>query len=181
VLIAGACGAGKSSIAALGYRRLTEMFGPTAAIDTDTLFMMIDPLWELPYDDRRGRLMHRQVARLARSFFDFGLDTVLIVGNALHTRDGVEFLVEPLRPRSEVFHVLLDPSLETIRKRISERGDNKTHDWIESHVAWVRQQCDGWTARIDNSVMTVEETARAIRRTIDTGEGRLLPVPSRLD
>jgi hypothetical protein len=52
--------------------------------------MMIDPLLELPYDERRGRLMYRQVAALACSFFDFGIETVLIVGNALHTREGVD-------------------------------------------------------------------------------------------
>ena len=138
--------------------------------------MMIDPLWELPYDERRARLMYRQVAALAGSFFDYGLETVLVVGNALHTREGVDFLVGPLLARSDVFHVLLDPSVEVIRERIRVRGDDKTDEWIESHVAWVRAQCDGWAARIDNTAMSTEDTATAIRRMIESGGGRLRSV-----
>ena len=85
VLLSGVCGSGKTAITQLGYERLREALGATASIDTDRLFIMIDPDWALPYDSARAELVYRQVGLLAVSFFDFGLDTVLVVGNALHT------------------------------------------------------------------------------------------------
>ena len=173
ILIGGPCGAGKTSIAQLGYVRLSELFGPTACIDTDTVFMMIDPRWEVPYDERRARLMHRQVAMLAGSFFDFGLETVLIVGNALHGRQALNLLLEPLLPRGEVFHVLLDPETDEIQRRIRRRGDDKDEAWVSSHVAWVRDQCDGWTVPIDNTRLSPDETAQAVADAVSRGRGRL--------
>jgi hypothetical protein len=70
--------------------------------------------------------------------------------------------------------VLLDPTVEEIRRRITERGDDKTEDWVASHVAWVRDQCDGWTTRIDNTLMDPDETARAVLRSVEQGAGRLV-------
>jgi chloramphenicol 3-O-phosphotransferase len=173
ILIGGACGAGKTSIARLGHAALQPMFGSTASIDTDTMFMMIDPNWELPYDERRARLMHRQVAMLAESFLDFGVDTVLVVGNALHGREAVQLLLEPLLPRGDVFHFLLDPDLHEIRRRVRARGDDKSDEWLQTHVDWVRDQCEGWTVRIDNTALTPRETAQAIARALEAGVGRL--------
>lgn len=82
VLLSGVWGSGKTAITELGYERLREALGATASIDTDRLFMMIDPDWALPYDSARAELVYRQVGLLAGSFFDFGLGTVLVVGNA---------------------------------------------------------------------------------------------------
>lgn len=60
ILLSGACGSGKTSIAQLGYRRLAASWGPTATLDTDTLYLMVDPHWALPYDERRNALVLRQ-------------------------------------------------------------------------------------------------------------------------
>jgi hypothetical protein len=173
VLLSGVCGSGKTAITELGYERLREALGAPASIDTDRLFMMIDPDWALPYDSARAELVYRQVGLLAESFFDFGLDTVLVVGNALHTPEDLDLVLPPLLERGAVFHVTLDPSLTEIVRRVRQRGDEKTDEWLAAHVSWMRDKYGPWTARIDNTTLTPSETLRAIAAEIARGAGRL--------
>lgn len=174
ILLSGACGSGKTAVAELGYRRLKAELGPTAVIDTDRLFMMVDPLWELPYDPARLELVFRQVGALVSSFFDFGLPTVLVVGNALHTPSELDLLLPDLQAAGEVFHVTLDPSPDEIIRRIRLRGDDKTDEWLTSHVRWMRERYGPWTARIDNTALSPEETLASLSEALEQGLGRLV-------
>jgi hypothetical protein len=174
VLLSGACGAGKTTLLQLGYRRLFSHFGRVATLDTDWFFLLVDPHWELPFEERDGELMYAQCATLARSFFDAGFDTVLIGGNALHTRGGrFDELVDSLRASADVYHYTLDPSLEAIVQRVERRGGDKTAEWLGTHVAWMREKYDTWTSVIDNSAMSPEETVAVIADRIKAGEGLL--------
>lgn len=173
ILLSGACGAGKTSIAKLGYPRLSALWGPTAALDTDTLFMMVDPHWELPYEERRARLVLRQVGLLAGSFLDAGFETMLVLGNALHSPDGLDLFLPALLERGDVFHITLDPSLDEIVRRVAARGDDRTFEWLDTHVDWMRAGYERWTCRIDNTALTPDETAERIATEIARGCGRL--------
>ena len=44
---------------------MTTPRGPTATLDTDTLFTLVDPHGALPFDERRARLVLEQVGLLA--------------------------------------------------------------------------------------------------------------------
>lgn len=173
ILLSGACGAGKSSIALLGYRRLSAAWGPTATLDTDTLYGMVDPHWELPYEERRNDLVPHQVGLLASSFLEAGFATMLVLGNALHTPSELDVFLPALLERGDVFHVTLDPSLEEIVRRVAARGGDKTPEWLATHVAWMRDRYEPWTCRIDNSTLTPSQTVDRIAEEIDGGCGRL--------
>ncbi|HZU74590.1 MAG TPA: hypothetical protein VE990_17670 [Acidimicrobiales bacterium] len=174
ILLSGACGSGKTAVADLGHKRLRAALGPTAVIGTDRLFMMLDPLWELPYEPDRLELVYRQVALLVASFFGFGVPTVMVVGNALHTPSELDLLLVDLLEAGEVFHVTLDPSLAEIIRRVRLRGDDKTEEWLASHVEWMRAKYGSWTARIDNSALSPGQTLDALAEVIDQGGGRLV-------
>ena len=174
ILVSGACGAGKSTLLRLGYRALFARFGRTAALDTDWFFTFVDPHWELPYEERDGALMFRQCGLLSNSFLEAAFDTVLIAGNALHTRGGMfDELVETLRSRGDVFHFTLDPSLEEIMRRVAERGGDKTPEWLTTHVRWMRDRYEDWTCLIDSTAMTPEQTVDTIAAELAAGRGLL--------
>lgn len=175
LLLSGACGAGKSTLLALGHRAYRDVLGRTAIFDTDALLMMVDPRWELPHEERRFDLMYEQCLLLAKSFLDNGFAWVVIGGNALHTPAAMAPLVEGLLDLGEVFHVTLDPSIDEIKRRVAERGGDKTDEWLGVHVAWMREKYEGWTCRVDNSNLTPLETLQAIAGRVATGEGRLTP------
>ena len=173
ILLSGACGAGKTTILQLGHRALFEAFGRAATLDTDWFLMLVDPRWELTHEERDIDLMVRQCALLAASFFEAGFETVVIGGNALHTRSEFDGLVEGLRPHADVHHVTLDPSLDEIVRRVEARGGDKTPDWLATHVAWMREKYGEWTSVIDNSTMTPQETVQVIAGRVAAGDSLL--------
>lgn len=97
----------------------------------------------------------------------------MIGGNALHTRAEIDPLIARLARHGEVFHVTLDPSLEEIVRRVERRGGDKTAEWLETHVAWMREKYGPWTSRIDNTTLGPIETLHEIAARIAAGEGRL--------
>jgi hypothetical protein len=178
LLLSGACGAGKSTMLQLGYRAWHAAFGATATFDTDTLLMMVDPRWELTHEERRLGLLFEQCGLLAASFQRAGFDGVVIGGNALHTPEEINPLIEQLLDAGGVAHVTLDPSLEEIERRVEARGGDKTPEWLASHVSWMRERYAPWTCRIDNSTLTPEETLGEIVARTRSGEGRITsPLP----
>lgn len=70
VFLSGPAGTGKTTILRMSYDEKLAVWGRTAAIDTDQLFVMVDPHWDLPYDDARTALVLRQCVSLADSFFE---------------------------------------------------------------------------------------------------------------
>lgn len=173
LLISGACGAGKSALLTLGYRAYSAVWGPTATFDTDTLLMMVDPRWELTHDERRLPLLYEQCAVLAESFLMGGLSWVVIGGNALHTPSEMEPLVARVLSLGALFHVTLDPSLSEIKRRVARRGGDKTDEWLETHVRWMREKYEPWSCRIDNSELTPLETLHSIAERVQAGEGHI--------
>lgn len=173
LLLSGACGSGKSTLLTLGYRAWNDVLGPTATFDTDSLLMMVDPRWELAHEERRLDLMFEQCGLLASSFQRSGLAWVVIGGNALHTPEEIVGLVAALLQLGDVFHVTLDPSVEIIQRRIARRGGDKTDEWLETHVEWMRAKYDSWTARVDNSDHAPLDTLRGIAARVARGEGQL--------
>lgn len=174
ILLSGACGSGKTSVLQAGHVRLAATFGRIAGLDTDWLYMFVDPKWELPYERWRTELALRQCGLLATSFFDAGFDTVIIAGNALHTPKELDVLLVEILERADVFHVTLDPSLDTITARVAARGGDKTPEWLRTHVSWMREKYEAWTALVDNSDLTVDGTISEIARRVERGEGRLV-------
>jgi AAA domain len=134
ILLSGACGSGKSTLMALGYRALEVHWGPTATIDTDTILMMVDPRWELPHEERRYELAGYQCWLLARSFLTAGFGCVIIGGNGLHTPEEINGLVTLLLRLGEVYHVTLDPSLSEVQRRVAKRGGDQTPEWVAGHT-----------------------------------------------
>lgn len=174
ILLSGACGAGKSSLMGLGYRKLSARWGPTATIDTDTIMMMVDPRWELTHEERRLELAGYQCWLLAKSFFADGFDCVVIGGNGLHTPSEINDLVELLLTAGDVYHVTLDPSPDEIQRRVAERGGDHTPEWLAVHVEWMREKYRDWTCRVDNTRLTPEETLAEIAERVGRGEGKIV-------
>lgn len=177
LLLSGACGAGKTTLLTLGYRAWSDAWGPTATFDTDSLLMMVDPRWELTHEERRLDLMFEQCGLLSASFHRSRFEWVVIGGNALHTPDEIAALIVSLLAHGSVFHVTLDPSTEAIQRRVAQRGGDKTDEWLEAHVEWMRAKYESWTARVDNSDQTPPETLREIVARVSAGDGQLTGVP----
>jgi hypothetical protein len=174
ILLSGACGSGKSTLMTLGYRAFAAHWGATACIDTDTVLMMVDPRWELAHEERRLDLAGYQCWQLANSFLAGGFQSVVIVGNGLHTpEEGLNDLVSFLLTVSDVHHVTLDPSLEEIQRRVAERGSDHTAEWLEEHVEWMSARYRDWSCRIDTTTLSPQATLAELAKRIGRGEGRI--------
>lgn len=158
----------------LGYRKLSARWGPTATIDTDTIMMMVDPLWELTHEERRLELAGYQCWLLAKSFFAADFECVVMGGNGLHTPREINDLVGLLLTAGDVYHVTLDPALEEIQRRVAERGGDQTPEWLKAHVEWMREKYRDWTCRIDTSCLTQDETLVEIAERVGRGEGKVV-------
>ena len=76
---------------------------------------------------------------------------------------------------ADTFHVSLDPSLDVLRDRIARRGDDRSDDWLRTHVEWMRERyAEGWTYVIDNSAMTPDETLDAVVAAVESGAAKLV-------
>jgi hypothetical protein len=153
--------------------------GDTAVIDVDRVYTMADPDYSVPFPkaETYWSLARRQCALLARSYFASGFGVVVIGGNSVYQKDRLNEILETLLRVSEIHHITLDPDLEVIKQRILARSgafdDTKTPDWIESHVRYMREHYEPWTARIDNSALSPDETVQAIYHAVVGNRGRL--------
>jgi hypothetical protein len=163
----------------LGYRAFEAHWGPTAAIETDAILMMVDPRWELAAEERRYELAGRQCWLLARSFLAAGFGCVIIGGNGLHSPEQINELVTLLLGLGEVYHVTLDPSLSEIQRRVAERGGDRTPEWLAGQVGWMRGRYRSWSCRIDNTSLSPESVLAELAERTGRGEGRLTgPLPA---
>jgi hypothetical protein len=176
VLVSGACGSGKTELRRLAVASPHPAFGATAGIEVDFLYTMGDPHFDRPWPEaaRYWDIAREQCSMLANSFFTFGFTTVLVVGNSLHERDAVRPFLG-LGPSVQVSHVTLDPSLDTLVDRMATRGDpDKTPDWLQAHLDYMRPFYAGWTFTIDNSSMTTSETFDALVSVVVNAKALLI-------
>ncbi|WP_369370671.1 hypothetical protein AB1046_18030 [Promicromonospora sp. Populi] len=147
-------------------------WGRTAAIDTDQLFLMVDPHWDLPYDDARTALVLRQCLQLTESFFSADYENVLIAGNAIHDAIDLNPVIPGLLRLGRVFHLTLDPSEDAVLRRTADDPDRSpTHLRDDLHL--LRAKRSTWSAPLDNSTLTPLETFQKIAHLVQTGEGEI--------
>jgi hypothetical protein len=179
VLLSGACGAGKTTAMRLIRRHFLPTLGETAVIDVDQVYTMVDPDYSIPFPEAESywSLARRQCALLAHAYLSGGFGLVVIGGNSLYQKDRLNEILGALLAVSAVYHLTLDPDPEVIQRRIQARRSpldaQKTPEWIDQHVRYMRAYYEPWTARIDNSALSPEETVQAIQRTILEDRGRL--------
>jgi hypothetical protein len=184
VIVSGACGVGKSEVLRSMRRELGDRVADVAVLETDHFYMIIDPHWDIPYDegkryhDLSGFLLQQAARHLARKGFDW----VAIGSNGLNEESHVREFAEPFsRDGCVVHHVTLDPGPETLVKRMAHRIQRhdytvdaiKTPEWLTSQLEWFRDRYGPWTFVIDNSSLTPSETVLAIYDAVENGKGRL--------
>jgi hypothetical protein len=178
VFVIGACGVGKTSALARMRPVLGPRVGEVAVIETDTVYMMIDPAWEI--EDKAAYLAYTGVltARIVSEFVHAGYDWIAVGSNGLQDRASVDAFVELLPSGVSVHHLMLDPEIPVVQGRIARRAHPfdraKSPEWIARNVEWMRGHLGDWNARLDNSDLTVDETVEAIYAAVRRGEGKLL-------
>jgi hypothetical protein len=155
---------------------LRDRIGEVAVLETDTIYMMIDPCWS-EYDDRNAAIAGLVTARTAALFLRQDFSWVVIGSNGLQDREHVDSFLAEIPAGVEVFHIFLDPSPSAVEQRIAARAHpidaHKTPEWIAENVAWMRGYHGPESARIDNSHLDVDETVEAIYAAVIAGHGRI--------
>ncbi|TCC47440.1 hypothetical protein E0H75_21890 [Kribbella capetownensis] len=172
VFLSGPAGSGKTTILRLSHEEKLALWGRTAAIDTDHLFLMVDPLWDLPYDDARTALVLRQCVSLVESFFGADYENVLIAGNSIHDAIDLNPVIPDLLRLGRVFHVSLDPSEAAVLRRTAGDLDRSPAHLIND-LHLLRAKRPPWSAPVDNSTLNPLETLQEIARLVGSGEGEL--------
>lgn len=176
VFVIGPCGAGKSTTLRRMRAVLGDRVGDIAVLETDTVYMMIDPTWS-EYNDRRAAVTGLVTARIAAEFLKQGFDWVVIGSNGLQDHEHVAAFLAEIPPHVEVFHLFLDPSTAAVQQRIAARDHpidaHKTPEWIAENVAWMRGYHRPESARIDNTDLDIDQTVEAIYAAVTAGQGRI--------
>jgi hypothetical protein len=153
---------------------LGDRVGEIAVLETDTIYMMIDPMWS-EYSDDRAAIAALVTARTAAEFFTHGFQWVVVGSNGLQDRQQVDAFVAEIPAEVVVFHLFLDPSTSAVQERIAARAHpidaHKTPAWIAENVAWMRGCHRPESARIDNSNLDIDQTADAIYAAVTAGKG----------
>lgn len=172
VFLSGPAGSGKTTILQLSHAAKLSTWGRTAAIDTDQLFLMVDPHWDLPYDDARTALVLRQSAQLAESFVNADYENILIAGNAIHDAIDLNPVIPALLRLGRVFHLTLDPTEEAVLHRTADDLDRSPSHLIND-LHHQRAKRSPWSAPIDNSNLTPLQTLQQIAHLVQAGEGEI--------
>jgi len=172
VFVSGPAGSGKTTVLRLSHGEKLATWGRTAAIDTDQLFLMVDPHWDLPYDDARTALVLRQSVSLAESFFEVGCENVLIAGNSIHDAIDLNPVIPDLLRLGRVFHLSLDPSEDAVLRRTANDPD-RSPAHLMNDLHHLRAKRSPWSAPVDNSTLSPLETLEKIAHLVQSGKGEI--------
>ncbi len=172
VFLSGPAGSGKTTVLQLSHAEKLATWGRTAAIDTDQLFLMVDPHWDLPYDDARTALVLRQSAHLAESFFEAGYENVLIAGNSIHDAIDLNPVIPHLLQLGRVFHTTLTPTADAVLNRTAN-DPNRSPAHLVKDLQVLRATRSPWSAPVDNSTLTPLETLQKIAHLTQTAKGEI--------
>jgi len=173
VLLSGTSGSGKTALCRVGHSAMVAAWGhPAAAIDLDTLYQAVDPLWELEYDDDRNAMVLEQAVAWVLSLVEHGWPTVLVAGNSLFDPDDTAPLVAALGGHVAVHHVTLNVTEAVILARCSSQPGRDSAQLVADHRPANRRQHPG-TALLDTSELTVRESLDALVDLVRTSSGLL--------
>jgi hypothetical protein len=173
VLLAGSSGSGKTRLCRVGHTTMLAAWGhPAAAIDLDTVYQAIDPLWELTYSDARNAMVLDQAVAWVRSLVEHDWRTVIVSGNSIFDPRDTAPAVAALGQDIAVHHVTLRVREDVILARCAGQPGRDPERLIGDLRPESRLQHPG-TALLDSSDLDVRATLDALVRIVERGSGLL--------
>ena len=153
---------------------MTAWEHPAAAIDLDTIYQAIDPLWELEYSDDRNAMVIEQAVAWTRSLVEHGWHTVILTGNSIFDPHDTAPVVGALGHEMAVHHVTLLVREEVILARCAGQPDRDPAHLVADLGPASRLQHPG-TALLDSSDLDAPATLDALVRMVVRGAGLMAP------
>lgn len=171
VLLAGSSGTGKTAICRVGHSAMAAAWGhPAAAIDLDTVYQAIDPLWELTYSDGRNAMVLEQAAEWVRSLVEHGWVTVIVTGNSIFDPHDTAPFVAAMGDDMALHHVTLRVREDVVLARCARQPDRDPAQLVADLRPESRLQHPG-TAFLDSSDLDVHASLQALVRLVNNGSG----------
>ena len=150
---------------------MTKAWGhPAAAIDLDTLYQAIDPLWELEYSDDRNAMVLEQAVAWTRSLVEHGWRTVILTGNSIFDPHDTAPVVAALSNDVAVHHVTLLVREDVLLARCAGQPGRDPAHLVADLRPESRLQHPGTTV-LDSSDLDVRATLDELVRLIGGGSG----------
>jgi len=145
---------------------------PAAAIDLDTIYQAVDPLWELEYSDERNAMVLEQAAAWVQSLVAHGWEIVIVTGNSIFDPYDTTRLVAALDGSIAVHHVTLRVREDVLLARCAGQPGRDPARLVADLRPENRLQHPG-TALLDSSDLDVDATLRALVGLVGAGAGLL--------
>ena len=143
-----------------------------AAVDLDTLYQAIDPLWELEYSDDRNAMVMEQAVAWTRSLVEHGWRTVILTGNSIFDPHDTAPVVAALGHDMAVHHVTLLVREDVILARCAGQPNRDPAHLVADLRPASRLRHPG-TVLLDSSDLGVRATLDALVRLVSRGSGLL--------
>jgi predicted kinase len=161
LLITGAVGSGKSTVATVAEQLLREADVPHAVVDLD----WIERSWPVPADDPwNERLSHRNLACMWDNFRQAGADRLLLV-RVLETRSLLRRVAKAV-PGADITVIRLRVPLAVLHARIRTREASDPNWFLEAatNTAKVLEQAHVEDHVVDNENRPVTAVAEEVLR-----------------